>query len=356
LKTTAFINTLFKWYDANKRDLPWRNTKNPYIIWLSEVILQQTRVAQGMPYFYKFLEKYPSIHDFAAAPLDEIFSLWQGLGYYSRAKNMHACAQMIIDRHQGSFPNTYKELNQLKGIGPYTAAAIASFAFQEPVAVVDGNVFRILSRYFGISEDISSFKGKKIFDELANKLISADQPDIYNQAIMEFGSLQCKPKNPDCNSCPLRDNCFAYANDLVENLPFKEKKIKIKNRYFIYAVIRCGDQIVIKQRQAGDIWEGLFDFPMIEVDEKPIEAKENLLDKNILDLLPSRVSLPNYEYKHILTHQRLFASFVEYLFDNERLIELKKWTEAQKFQLIDYNRLETLGKPRLIVKYLNGEK
>jgi A/G-specific adenine glycosylase len=356
LKTSAFVNTLLKWYHLNQRDLPWRNTKNPYIIWLSEVILQQTRVAQGTPYFYKFLEKYPTINDFASAPLDEILNLWQGLGYYSRAKNMHACAQMIVEKHHALFPSSYKELIQLKGIGPYTAAAIASFAFKEPVAVVDGNVFRILSRYFGVSEDIASHKGKKTFDRLASELIPLDQPDIFNQAIMEFGSLQCKPKNPDCESCPLQSSCFAFENKMVSQLPFKDKKIKIKNRYFIYSVIYCGHTILFKQRQAGDIWEGLYDFPVKEIKENEISHVEELLDEELIQLRPINYQLPDYEFKHILTHQRLYAKFVAYTFALSQFEQLTKYAQEHNYLIVDKDRINEIGKPRLIVRYLNGEK
>ncbi|MDX5478228.1 MAG: A/G-specific adenine glycosylase, partial [Cyclobacteriaceae bacterium] len=341
----------------HKRDLPWRNTDDPYIIWLSEIILQQTRVAQGLPYFQKYVQNYPSVKDLAQAPEEEVMRLWQGLGYYSRARNLHTCAKDIDRQYGGMFPDNYSSLLKLKGVGSYTAAAIASFAFGEPVAVVDGNVFRVLSRYFGLDTDIASPKGKKEFETLGNRLIPKDKPGEFNQAIMEFGALQCVPKNPDCESCPLKSGCFAYRERLVGELPVKIKKLKIKERYFQYAHIVCGEHVVLKQRKAGDIWQDLFDFPLLETSTT---LDPNRIYPDILNMLKdfeTKVVLnPDQIYKHVLTHQRIFANFVKFVVEEAKLSELQKWANAQGFLLVDQEKLESLAKPRLILKYLYEEK
>lgn len=357
LNKEAFVGRILDWYGHSKRDLPWRNTKDPYIIWLSEIILQQTRVAQGLPYFEKFLEKYPDVQSFASAPLDEILRMWQGLGYYSRARNMHICANQIVDNYNGVFPANSSELSKLKGVGSYTAAAIASFAFNEPVAVVDGNVFRVLSRYFGISEDINSSLGKKQFQALANTLIPQENPGEYNQAIMEFGALQCVPINPDCGACPLRDGCFAYARNMVGELPVKINKTKIKERFFIYGHVTCGDYLVVKQRGEGDIWQGLHDFPLVETALLPQrEWIESHVFGELREFGTLVVEDERHWFKHVLTHQRIFASFVRFEVSDFGFPTLKSWTEQNGFKLVHVDQLESLGKPRLLLKYLNGEK
>ncbi len=352
-----FVYRLLVWYDQNKRDLPWRDTENPYIIWLSEIILQQTRVSQGLPYFERFLSQYPTIQDLARAPIDEVLRLWQGLGYYSRARNLHYCAQTITDKWQGNFPNSYKELLKLKGVGSYTAAAIASFAFNEPVAVVDGNVFRVISRYFGIDADISSGKGKKIFESKANELIPRDRPAEFNQAMMEFGSLQCVPKNPACENCPVKSGCFAYTNAMVSQLPVKLGKVKVSRRYFVYYHVFCDGYTLIKKRQQGDIWEGLYDFPLEEPKEKPENiAAEMRLINELKDFGTLAVRESDYWYKHILSHQRIFATFVLIEMNKKDRIGLASWASKRDYILVSVNELEQLGKPRLISRYLNGEK
>jgi A/G-specific adenine glycosylase len=357
LNKEAFVGRILDWYGHSKRDLPWRNTRDPYIIWLSEIILQQTRVAQGLPYFEKFLEKYPDVQSFASAPLDEILRMWQGLGYYSRARNMHICANQIVDQCNGEFPANSAELSKLKGIGSYTAAAIASFAFDEPVAVVDGNVFRVLSRYFGISEDINSTLGKKQFQALANTLIPKEHPGDYNQAIMEFGALQCVPVNPDCSTCPLQVGCFAYARNMVGDLPVKVNKTKIKERFFIYGHVMCGDYLVVKQRGEGDIWQGLHDFPLVETAQLPQkEWIESHVFAELREFGTLVVEDESHWFKHILTHQRIFASFVRFEISDVGFPALKSWTERNGFKLVHADQLESLGKPRLLLKYLNGEK
>ncbi|MBL4704506.1 MAG: A/G-specific adenine glycosylase, partial [Flavobacteriales bacterium] len=259
-----FNSKIISWYTVHKRDLPWRKTKNPYKIWLSEIILQQTRIDQGTSYYLKFEAHYPTINDLANASEDEVLKDWQGLGYYSRARNLHGTAKHIVNELGGEFPNTYQEILKLKGVGDYTASAIASFCFGESEAVVDGNVYRVLSRYFGIETPIDSGKGKKEFKQLANQLICTENPSTFNQGIMEFGALQCKPKSPDCSQCPFQSSCVAYAKDKVGLLPIKEKKLKQRNRFFDYFLFLDNQQTILQQRTQKDIWQQLYEFPMIE--------------------------------------------------------------------------------------------
>lgn len=352
-----FASTLLDWYERNKRDLPWRNTTEPYIIWLSEVILQQTRVAQGLPYFEKFLENFPKIEDLAQAPSEEVMRLWQGLGYYSRARNLHQCAKELVAIHGGKFPNNYNSLLKLKGVGSYTAAAIASFAFNEPVAVVDGNVFRVLARYFGISTDIASNLGKKEFEKIANECISKDNPATFNQAIMEFGALQCTPKNPNCGECPFNNSCFAFKNDLITQLPVKVNKVKVKQRFFTYFYIICNDQVIVNLRGAGDIWQGLYDFPVFENVQKPLlELNEVTLIQSLTPFDPEIHFDSKTIFKHILTHQRIFANFASLIIPTKHQNKLQKWAQKSGYNLIQREKLDTLGKPRLILKFLYDEK
>ena len=299
------------WYNKNKRNLPWRETSNPYNIWLSEIILQQTRVEQGLPYYYKFIESYQTITDFANANLNDILKLWQGLGYYSRARNMHIAAQYIRDNNKGEFPDNYNELVKLKGIGPYTAAAIASFAFNEKKAVVDGNVYRVIARFDGIYTDINSTIGKHEFAKIADELLDINNPAIHNQAMMELGAMVCKPQNPDCENCPISNNCFAFLNNEQKNLPVKIKKVKVKTRFFNYLIFDYNGNTYLNQRGANDIWQGLFEFPLIE---KPLftsemEVLNELIDNNYFDDISDLKIVFIENYKHILTHQILMAGF-----------------------------------------------
>jgi len=263
-----FHNILINWYLQNKRDLPWRNTTNPYQIWLSEIMLQQTRVAQGMPYFFSFTEEFPTVFNLAKANEEQVLKLWQGLGYYSRARNLHKTAQYIANELNGVFPDNYKDLLKLKGVGEYTAAAIASFSYNEAVPVVDGNVFRVLSRYFGIESDITLPATKKEFTELAFELMPKDNPAIFNQAIMEFGALQCVPKSPDCSVCVFNTSCVALQKKKVDVLPVKSKKIKVTNRFLNYLVLEdvLGNTL-IQKRTAKGIWHNLYEFPLLETTE-----------------------------------------------------------------------------------------
>jgi A/G-specific adenine glycosylase len=263
-----FSNSLINWYLQNKRDLPWRNTVNPYPIWLSEIMLQQTRVAQGLPYFMAFMEAFPTVFDLANAEEEQVLKLWQGLGYYSRARNLHATAKYIATELKGDFPPNYDQLLQLKGVGEYTAAAIASFAYNEPVAVVDGNVFRVLSRYFNVDSDISDGKTKKEFQNLAQQLLPKNNAALFNQAIMEFGALQCVPKNPNCENCIFSSSCAALQHKKVNTLPVKSKKTKVTNKYFNYLILKdVQGNFVVQKREGKGIWENLYEFPLIETEE-----------------------------------------------------------------------------------------
>lgn len=299
-----------RWYQGNRRDLPWRHTNDAYIIWLSEIILQQTRVEQGLPYFYRFLENYPDVASFARASEDEILKLWQGLGYYSRGRNMLKTARLVVENHDGVFPVRYAELIRLKGIGEYTAAAIASFAAGEAKAVVDGNVYRVLARYFGIAEPINSPKGKKLFQGIADEILNGNDPGLHNQAMMEFGAILCKPKAPGCNSCPVNSSCRAFSEKTIDKLPVKLKTVQVKERYLNYVLINNGGQILMNRRGDGDIWANMYDLPMIETPAM-VEPPELLSYAGNMfgpELTIEKIHPP---VKHILTHQRLFVQFIE---------------------------------------------
>lgn len=341
----SFTKILVNWYEQNKRDLPWRETTDPYKIWLSEIILQQTRVAQGLPYYEKFIANFPNVRELANAPETKILRLWQGLGYYSRAKNLHKCAKLIVNEFDGKFPNTHAALLKLPGIGPYTAAAISSFSYKIPVAVVDGNVFRVLSRVFGIEKDISSPLGIKAFNQLANELIDNDVPDIYNQAIMEFGALQCVPKNPLCNECPFGATCFACSNSLVQELPVKLKKTKVRDRYFNYFVIEMEGQFAMTARESKDIWNGLYDFPLYE--SQKMESVETAMSNYFMDQGDFVIEGVSKTYKHILSHQRIYAQFIRIGLKSALGNKLNK----ERFFTID--EMKQLPKPVLVNNYLN---
>ena len=328
-----FKNHLINWYSDNKREMPWRETKDPYYIWLSEIILQQTQVKQGLPYYEAFVAQYPTIFDLAEASETSVLKLWQGLGYYSRARNLHATAKHIVNKLNGEFPNNYKDLLKLKGVGDYTASAISSIAFNEVAAVVDGNVYRVLSRYFGIDTAINSTLGIKEFKSLASSLIDYEQPATYNQAIMEFGALQCKPKNPDCNVCPFNDSCVSLQKNLVSELPVKLKKTKVTTKYFNFLVcIDSHKNTLFEKRSKKGIWLNLYQFPLIE-SKKSLTANDfqllNLED-SILKTLDFDYSLYNEaDIVHKLSHQHLYTKF--WIIDIEQLpdeaIPIKSLTE-----------------------------
>lgn len=337
-----FSHKLLNWYAQNKRDLPWRNTQNPYFIWLSEVILQQTRVQQGLSYYLKFIEAFPTVSDLANAPQDQVLKLWEGLGYYSRARNLHATAQVIQSEYNGYFPTTYKELIQLKGIGPYTAAAIASIAFNEVQAVVDGNVYRVLSRVFDVETFIDSTTGKKEFQALANELISNEHPAEFNQAIMEFGATHCTPKQPNCSTCIFNDSCAALEQNKIELLPRKEKKTKKKNRYFNYLVLHnTNKHTFIQQRTESDIWQGLYQFPLIESNEPWVEFNPTAWPLTTIQLI-HRIEAK----KHVLSHQNLYCVFwvVKGAIPSEKLPE--------NWQQTTFDELENFAFPVIIKNHL----
>ena len=310
-----FSNTLVHWYLQNKRDLPWRNSVNPYPIWLSEIMLQQTRVAQGMPYFLRFTERFPTVFDLANADEQEVLKLWQGLGYYSRARNLHKTAQIVANEFNGKFPDTYIDLLKLKGIGEYTAAAIASFAYNENVPVVDGNVFRVLARYFDIETDIASSKAKKEFSSLAKELLPNGKANIFNQAIMEFGALQCVPKNPNCTVCVLNDSCLALKNNKVAQLPVKLKKTKVQQRFFNFLIFKDekGNTLLHKRTQKG-IWHNLYEFPLLETvdNSNDLEIIQLIENSSFVENKIENIKLLNpMKIKHKLSHQHLSISFWE---------------------------------------------
>lgn len=304
-----FTHQLLNWYKKHKRSLPWRTTTNPYYIWLSEIILQQTRIEQGLPYYVAFTTKFLTLKDLATADEDAILKLWQGLGYYSRARNLHFTAQYIYNELHGVFPKSYAEIIKLKGIGPYTAAAIASFAYKEPVAVVDGNVFRVLARFFGIYDDIAVTKTRAVFQNLANELISIKHPDLFNHAIMDFGATVCLPTNPKCSSCIFNESCFAFLKNEVAQLPVKNKKISVKNRYLNYLILRKNNEIVIQQRTEKDIWQQLFELPLIETATD--NEEEFFLHLSKLYPNNSIKKVTANSIKHKLSHQQLHINFYE---------------------------------------------
>jgi A/G-specific adenine glycosylase len=342
-----FSDELIQWYLKNKRELPWRNTTDAYVIWLSEIILQQTRVEQGMPYFYRFIEKYPDVRSFAAADEGDILNLWQGLGYYSRGRNMLKTARQVVEQFGGKFPVDYKRLTGLKGIGEYTAAAISSFAANEARAVVDGNVFRVLARYFGISDPINGTKGKKLFQDIANDLLNKEHPAQHNQAMMEFGAMLCKPKNPDCKICPVRSECYAFNNNATAVLPQKLKKTKIRERFLNYLLITDQDTILMNKRDEKDIWANMYDLPLIETTARLSSAEVITLPQvnelfgrevKIIDTFPIK--------KHILTHQHLHVQFIH--------IDSMPIKLEQKWFYTNVNNLEKLPLPKIIFVFINN--
>lgn len=339
-----FHKRLISWYSKNKRNLPWRIAPEPYKVWLSEIIMQQTRIDQGTPYYDRFIAHYPNVKSLADASEDEVLKLWQGLGYYSRARNLHHAARQVVSEYGGRFPSTYKELLGLKGVGPYSAAAIASICYGEPIPVVDGNVYRFLARHFAIGTPIDSTEGKKEFYKKALELIDPDRPGDFNQAMMEFGATVCTPHNPRCTECPFRKTCAAYAQDAVDRYPVKAKKVKTQPLHIHYFVIRKQGGIFLKQRPSDGIWGGLHEFPMVSSPEK--------ISKSTLEKSASEIGLPalrnakkSQPFTHLLTHRRITAHF--WLFDFPDF--------SPKSDLIFVQSPEALKNtavPRLIDRYL----
>ena len=337
----TFVSILIDWHRQIDRKLPWKESNDPYLIWVSEIILQQTRVAQGIPYYLRFISRFPTISSLANAREDDILKAWQGLGYYSRARNMHASAKRIVTEFNGDFPQKYEDILSLKGIGPYTAAAIASFAFDQQYGVVDGNVKRVLSRYFGIEDDLNTSQNKKKIELLVQQMLEFERASIFNQAIMDFGALTCIP-SPDCEICPLNNQCYAHKNQRVASIPFKPIKKPNRQRYFHYLIIENGNKVHIEKRSNGDIWTGLYQPKLIE---------RNSQTKMTVDEIEDHLELPVYgveiseEYKHKLSHQDLHIYFYH--------IEFPQNTEKlSSFNLVDKTNLRNFAFPKIIDSYL----
>ncbi len=345
-----YSKSLVNWYKEHRRDLPWRRSSDPYIIWISEIILQQTRVAQGLDYFNRFVARFPDVRALAVASEDEVLRYWQGLGYYSRARNLLEAARTICRDFDGIFPRTYNEVRSLKGIGDYTAAAIVSFAYDLPYPVLDGNVYRVLARLFALSTPIDSAQGKKEFAELAGLLLDKEHPGLHNQAIMELGALQCVPRQPDCSLCPLMDKCMAYAAGEVSAYPVKQQKLKTRPRYFHYLHIVCGNDTYIQRREGKDIWQGLYQLLLIETDTPADFAELQQSDafrRLLSDCGRMEISVVLRDIKHVLSHQTLYASF--YYIKVER--EGKTLNEYLRIPL---SSLENYAFPRLILRYFQA--
>ena len=343
---------LLKWYSKSKRDLPWRNSKNPYYIWLSEIILQQTRVDQGLPYYLKFIEKYPDVHHLAVASEEDVLRTWQGLGYYSRARNLHKCAKELVESYQGSFPSTRAMLEKLPGIGSYTSAAIASLAFGKKEAVVDGNVTRVITRLYGIQNDISNQKTKAQIKNIVDDLIPASSPDLFNQAIMEFGALQCTPKNPNCEVCEFKGNCTAQLKGKQRKIPFKPQKPNKRTRFYNYFLIEINGDFLLRKRIKKDIWKGLFEFFMIEnVAEVPPDHFQ--FPKNLIEQRDNwKIDSESKIFKHILSHQIIMCRFFNIQTDKNFNFNPMDWPE---YKLYSKEEIDALPKSILINKYLEEE-
>ena len=359
MKKDLFRKNLLEWFATNHRPLPWKGEKNPYLIWLSEIILQQTTVKQGLPYYERFVETYPSVKSLADASQDEVMKLWEGLGYYSRARNLHTTAKHITYNLNALFPNTYEDILKLKGIGTYTAAAIASFAFDLPHAVLDGNVYRVLSRFFGIETPIDSTQAKKIFTQLANELLDKNRPADFNQAIMDFGATHCTPSNPHCTNCLLKTDCFAFLHKKTSELPIKSKKLIKRDRFFNYLIIHQGENVFIKKRMEKDIWQNLYDFPLLETN-RLIEDLPNMSDVQDFGKNTDGTSRNNREggynlqfskksqpYKQVLTHQNIYAVFWEFEADDTFLLK------DESFLKVERKKLSTFAFPKVIDVFFN---
>jgi len=340
---------LGKWFDEHKRDLPWRKTNDPYKIWLSEIILQQTRVNQGIDYYNRFLLKFPTIDDLASTPIGEVLKVWQGLGYYTRARNIHIAANTIVSEYKGMFPADFYSLRKLKGIGDYTAAAISSIAFNQPYPVIDGNAYRVIARLFSIDLTLETAKGKKAFYDIAFKLLDKKNPGRHNQAIMELGATVCLPFNPKCSLCPVVSACTSFVNNSTDRYPLKKRRVIQRDRYFNYLIIRKGDLIYMRQRKEGDIWAHLYEFPLIETEKKmnpenlfQLEAWKEMAGDN-----DYKVIHISKEYKHQLTHQIIHARFIE--------IEVSSGFILEQSTEIAYNNITDYPVSRLIDKYLKDQ-
>ncbi len=342
-----FVKKLLSWNkDDNTREMPWKGEKDPYKIWLSEIILQQTRVAQGLDYYHRFIAAFPTIHHLAKAPEVKVFKLWEGLGYYTRCKNLIATAKYISEKLNGKFPDQYEEILSLKGIGPYTAAAIGSFAFKLPYAVVDGNVYRVLARYFGIFTPTDSLAGKQLFGKLANDLLNKKQPGAYNQALMDFGAVVCKPQLPLCDSCALSEHCKAFLKGTVQQLPVKEKTITKKTRWLYYLRVDFEGETYVRKRGSSDIWENLYEFVLIE-SAGPIVITDLTPFKKLLGKTKCTVTHISPQYKQLLTHQIIHGQFVR--------IAVKEPLVLKGYKKINRKALGKLPFPKFISNYLTDK-
>jgi len=346
----GFAKRLLEWNkESNKREMPWKGEKDPYKIWLSEIILQQTRVEQGLNYYQKFIAAFPAIQQLANAEDSRVYKLWEGLGYYSRCKNLLITARYIAKEKNGNFPGTYEDIIRLKGIGAYTAAAISSFAFNLPYAVVDGNVFRVIARVFGISKAIDSTEGKKIFTDFANRLLDKKQPGIYNQAIMDFGAVICKPVAPLCDECIFKKTCVAFQNDKINELPVKLKKTAVKKRWFNYLVLEYKNEIFIRERLAKDIWQHLFEFWLIETEKHENEHSiiKIALKRKLLKDKKFTVVYVSPALKQLLSHQLINGQFI--------YIHLSARPDvAENYIAVAKEKLGSYPFPQLTNQYING--
>ena len=349
---SEFAARLLRWHKDVDRRLPWKKDRDPYKTWLSEIIMQQTRVAQGTPYYLKFIEAYPAITDLADAPEAHVMKLWQGLGYYSRARNLHHAAKKVRDEFNGQFPTEYKDILSLKGVGKYTAAAIASFAYGQEYAVVDGNVIRVLSRYLGITDAVDHSTTLKLINDKATQLIQGSDPAKYNQAIMDFGATYCTPKSPDCKRCIFTDLCKAHNNGLVTEIPYKAKKIKKRTRHLHYLIIQDSNgNTIIRHRQEKDIWQSLYDYPCMELESEKQLKKDGVEEylSSIFGLQVNSVRFPLKTYKHILTHQTLFGQFY-YV----QVAEISKITSP--YLVVKKSEVGLNALPVLLTNHLKDEK
>ena len=347
----SFTKNLLCWnQDFNTRAMPWKGEKDPYKIWISEIILQQTRVEQGLKYYEKFIAAFPTVCSLAHAPEQEVFKLWEGLGYYSRCKNLLTSARIVCDELNGVFPSAHESILALKGIGSYTAAAIASFAYKLPYAVVDGNVIRVLSRYFGLSEPVDTTDGKKTYTRLAEELLDRQHPDLYNQAIMDFGAVVCKPQQPACTRCPQRSDCEAYRQGRVHQLPLKKKEVQKRSRWLYYFVVSYNGEVYIKKRTGRDVWENLYEFVLLEVDTPFFIDDQAAVQQTLYSLLGTEdftISSTSHEYRQQLTHQTITAKFVEVELQVPAP-SLNSYGQAHRSTLSQYPF------PRLITRYLQN--
>ncbi len=338
MKENSFGNKLLAWHHKNKIPHPWKSTNDPYKIWLSEIIMQQTRIEQGTPYYLKFVNHFPDVFSLAKAKEEKVLKLWQGLGYYSRARNLHTTAKFIVENDNGIFPKEYNEVLKLKGIGEYTAAAICSFAYNQKYAVVDGNVERVLSRIYGIQEDIKSSPMNKQLKQLAHQLLAENEPALFNQAIMDFGANQCTPKKPKCESCPFNEDCVALKQDIVSQLPYKAKKIKKKKRFFSYYVFNTKDELILRKRADKDIWQGLYDFPCRETETRFEDSDEAFLNGLTKELGGKIIKKDVWSEpkKQLLSHRIIYSRFQSVQLEAFRLKPQKPYLKVNKTKINDY--------------------